>query len=253
MKHISGYFSSLALLLFSLGAFAQEQPADTTVAVPKTYRYGIRVGTDLYRLTRSLYDDNYKGLEIVADYRLTRKIYLAGELGNEEKTVDDNQLNFTTNGSYFKVGFDYNAYENWLDMENMLYVGVRYGVSTFSQTLNSYTIYQNTDILDTAASNNYFPDVTVAANQEFTGLSAHWIEVVGGVKAEVFDNVFIGFSVRLKNLISNKKPDNFDNLHIPGFDRTYAGNFGAGFNYTVSYFIPLYKTQAKKAEAAPKE
>jgi hypothetical protein len=163
-------------------------------------------------------------------------------------TVDDDMLNFTANGSYFKIGFDFNAYENWLDMENMIFVGMRYGVSSFSQTLNSYKIYQNTNI---DGDGNYFPEVTVPANTEYSGLSAHWIEVVGGVKAELFSNLYLGFSVRLKNLISNKKPEGFDNLYIPGFDRTYAGNFGVGFNYTLSYFIPLYKAQAKK-EQAPK-
>ena len=30
-------------------------------------------------------------------------------------------------------------------------------------------------------------------------------------------------------------------LYIPGFNRTYDGSFGVGFNYTVSYFIPIYK------------
>jgi len=235
--------------MVSFSAFAQEQAADTTTVAPKTYRYGIRVGADLHRLTRSLYDDNYKGFEIVGDYRLTKKIYVAGELGNDNMTVDDDRLNFTAKGSYFKVGFDYNAYENWLDMENMIFVGVRYGISSFSQTLNSYTVYQNSDIDNTG---NYFPDVTVNSGTEFNDLSAHWIELVGGVKAELFDNLFLSFSVRLKNLISNKKPEGFDNLYIPGFDRTYAGNFGAGFNYSISYFIPLYKTQAKKAEEQAK-
>jgi hypothetical protein len=32
------------------------------------------------------------------------------------------------------------------------------------------------------------------------------IEVVAGLKAKVFDNVFIGFSLRLNRLVSNKKP-----------------------------------------------
>jgi hypothetical protein len=27
-----------------------------------------------------------------------------------------------------KVGFDYNAYENWLDMENVISIGMRYGL-----------------------------------------------------------------------------------------------------------------------------
>ncbi len=222
------------LLLASFSAFAQEtQPKDSVAAIPvKTERYGLRVGADLYRPARSLYEDGFKGFEIVADYRLTKKIYFAGELGNADYTLADEQVNFTTKGSYFKVGFDYNAYENWLDMENMIYVGMRYGFSTFSQNLNSYTIYDTSD---------YFDDVVVYPDQKFGGLSAHWVEVVGGLKAEVIDNLFLGFNVRLNILVTETKPDNFANLYIPGFNRTYEGNFGAGFSYTVSYFIPFYK------------
>jgi hypothetical protein len=52
----------------------------------------------------------------VGDYRLTKNIFLA-ELGNENKTTDD--ANFTTKVHILKAGFDYNAYENWLDMENI--------------------------------------------------------------------------------------------------------------------------------------
>jgi hypothetical protein len=86
-----------------------------------------------------LYDEGYKGIEFVGDYRLTKKYFLAAELGNENKTTDDDRLNFTT-GLYLKVGFDYNAYENWLDMENIIPL-VCYGFSTFNQELNSYKIY----------------------------------------------------------------------------------------------------------------
>lgn len=243
MKYISRSIYSL-FLLASFSVLAQEKPGDSTKIVTppaKSDRYGIRVGVDLYRLGRSLSDDKYKGFEVVADYRLTKKIYAAGELGTLDFTVDDDQVNFTTKGSYFKIGFDYNAYENWLDMENMIYTGVRYGFSTFSQNLNSYKIYDK---------DPYFDEVVVYPNQKYSGLTAHWAEVIAGIKAEVFDNLFLGFSVRLNVLLTEKKPTGFDNLYIPGFNRTYDGNFGVGFNYTVSYFIPLYK---KKIEQPVKE
>jgi hypothetical protein len=208
--------------------------AKKTDSIPvKTNRYGLRVGIDLFKLSRSFYEDKYQGLEVVGDYRISKKYYLAGELGNENKTVDDDQLNFTTKGTYFRVGFDYNFYENWLDMENKVYIGMRYGVSTFSQRLNSYKLYN---------ANPYFEETpTVFPNEVFNGLTAQWLEVVVGVNAKVFNNFYMGFSFRMNNLITNKKPDTFDNLYIPGFNRTYDGNFGAGFNYTVSYFIPIYK------------
>ncbi|MXN90550.1 hypothetical protein GR160_04875 [Flavobacterium sp. Sd200] len=263
MTYISRFIGSLLLLLsFSVMAQQNEKqlpktPADSVAvaAAPvKKDRYGIRVGLDLYRLSRSFYEDGFRGIEVVADYRLTKKWYAAAELGNVKFTVDDTQLNFTTNGSYLKVGFDHNVYENWLDMENMIYVGFRYGFASFSQNLNSYKIYQNSaldDIDDTTTPTNYFDEVTVYTDRNYSGLTAHWVELIGGVKAKLFNNLFLGFSVRLNGLLSETKPSGFDNLYLPGFNRTYDGKFGVGFNYTLSYFIPLYKKQIAKKEEAP--
>ena len=238
MKYMLKFIFSLSLVCISLLGNAQTKD---TAKVMYPERYGLRVGVDLHKIARSFYEKDYRGFEVVGDYRLTKRFYIAGEIGNEDKTVDDDRLNFTTKGTYFKVGFDYNSFENWLDMENMIYAGMRYGVSSFSQTLNSYTIYDPT---------NYYGENTVISGEKFGGLNASWLEVIGGIKAELFSNVYLGFSVRLNYLVSNKKPDGFDNLFIPGYNRTYDGKFGAGFNYTLSYFIPIYKknktTTAKK-------
>lgn len=237
MKHILKYTFSLVLFLFSWQGFSQDSLSTKKPLYPE--RYGLRVGIDLHRLTKSFYDKNYQGLEVVGDYRLTKKYYIAGELGNEEKTVNDDRMNFTTKGTYFKVGFDYNSYENWLDMENIVHIGLRYGLSSFSQNLNSYKIYDAT---------NFYGENVVFPNEKFDGLNAGWIEVVGGVKAKLFNNLFLGFSLRLNYLVSQKKPETFDNLYIPGFNRTYDGKFGAGFNYTLSYFIPIYKKNKEKSQ-----
>lgn len=231
MKHISKYSFSIIWILCSISIHAQKN--DTIVVAPKVERYGIRVGADLSKIARTLFDSDYQGLELVGDYRLTKKYFLAGELGNENKTTNDDQINFTTKGTYFKVGFDYNAHENWLDLENIISIGLRYGVSTFSQKLNSYEVYNP---------NPYFGEIPdTQSGKSFGGLSAQWVEVVAGVKTRVFDNFFVGFSLRANRLVSNQKPGGFDNLYIPGFNRTYDGDFGVGFNYTVTYFIPIYK------------
>lgn len=236
MKYMLKFIFSLSLVCVSLLGNAQTK--DTTkVLYPE--RYGLRLGIDLHKIARTFYEKDYRGLEVVGDYRLTKKFYVAGEIGNEDKTIDDDRLNFTTNGTYFKVGFDYNSFENWLDMENMIYVGMRYGVSSYSHTLNTYKIYDPT---------NYYGETIITSGAKFDNLNASWVEVIGGIKAELFNNLYLGFSVRLNYLVSNKKPADFDNLFIPGYNRTYDGKFGAGFNYTLSYFIPIYK---KKKEIEP--
>lgn len=270
MKHMSKYFSSICLLfaVFLVQAqeiatdtikkeIKQEKPKTTTKVVAETIpdsvpvrkdRYGLRVGVDLYKLTRGLYDKDYKGVEFVGDFRLTKKYYLAVELGFEDKTTDDDRLNSTATGTYIKGGFDYNTYQNWLDMENIISIGLRGGFSTFSQQLNHYKIYN---------ANPYWGEIPpISDGTKYTGLTAAWTEVVLGLKAKVFNNVFVGFSVQLKMLLANKEPDNFENLYIPGFNRTYDGSFGVGFNYTVSYFIPLYKKKViipETEKKAPKK
>ncbi len=227
----------IVMLLFSSMAMAQNNTENETVKDTLIYKqkYGLRVGADIGRLVRSFVDDNYTGFEVVGDYRLTKRIYLAGELGNEERTIDNEVLNNTTKGSYFKAGIDLNFYRNWLDMENMIYAGFRAGASTFSQTLNNYSIYD--------VNNQYWNEqVFVEQNEEFKGLTATWLEIQIGMKAEMFNNFYAGFNVQLKGLITETEPGNFENLFIPGFNRTYdSGRFGTGFNFNLSYLIPIFK------------
>ena len=245
MKHISKYIFNFLVVMISFSIQSQSTKKENTTkakdSIPaKVERYGVRFGVDLYKLSKSIYEKNYKGLELVGDYRISKNYFLAAKIGNENKTTDDTRLNFTTKGTYIKAGFDYNSYENWLNMENMVYIGLRYGASTFSQELNNYKVYNR---------NTYFRETpSQISGEKFDGLSAQWIEFVAGIKAKVFNNVFIGFNFRINMLVANNKPENFDNLYIPGFNRTYDGDFGAGFNYTVSYLLPLYKKTGKKKE-----
>ncbi|WP_430468379.1 DUF6048 family protein [Winogradskyella ouciana] len=231
------YIKSMAiLLLFSTIAFAQEEKKTVTDTLVYKQKYGLRLGADISKLGRTFFDDNYTGFEIMGDYRLTKKIYLAGEIGNEERTIENEVLNNTTKGSYFKGGIDLNFYKNWLDMENMIYVGFRAGASTFSQTLNSYRVYD--------VNHQYWNDdlFSVEEGEEFKGLTAIWAEIQIGIKAEMFNNFYAGINVQLKGLVTETAPDNFENLYIPGFNRTYdSGRFGVGFGFNLSYLVPIFK------------
>jgi len=217
-------------MIFSAGAQNDSIAQDSTKYKQK---YGLRLGGDLGKIVRTAIDDDYTGFEINADYRYSKNLFIAGELGTEEKTTSTEFLNSTAKGSYFKAGIDYNMYKNWLDMENMIYSGFRVGASSFSQTVNSYTVFNT---------NQDFPQTTITESSEHKGLNAIWAELIIGLKAEVLNNLFVGLNVQLKARITETEPDNFENIYIPGFGRTYdSGRFGIGFGYNVSYLIPLYK------------
>jgi hypothetical protein len=53
--------------------------------------------------------------------------------------------------------------------------------------------------------------------------------------------------------MSNNEPEGFANLYIPGFNKTYENSkFGAGINYSISYFIPFYKSKGNSKTPKPK-
>lgn len=225
----------MLVMLFSMTSFAQEEPQENVVdTLVYKQKYGIRIGGDIGKIARSLIDEDYTGFEINADYRLTKNLYLAGEIGTEERSVITDFLDVTATGSYFKAGIDYNSYTNWLDMQNMIFFGFRGGVSSFSQEINQFTVY-NTDQYWNAP----FTDTT---SEEFKGLTAIWAELIIGIKAELVTNLYAGLNVQIKSMISQDQPDGFENLYVPGFNRTYdSGRFGIGFGYTISYLIPIFK------------
>ena len=171
----------------------------------------------------------------MGDFRITKKFYIAAEIGNEKKDQFETNQNSRTSGSFLKIGVDYNAYNNWFGLNNAIYGGLRYGFSTFKQELLAYEIY---------ATDQTFPPTSITAPIEYSGLSAHWAELIVGVKTEILTNLYLSVNLQLKRKLSEVKPDNFNNLYIPGFNRTYDfSEFGAGFGYSISYLIPIFKMQ----------
>ncbi|GAA4975415.1 DUF6048 family protein [Algibacter aquimarinus] len=207
-------------------------PVNDTIVIKE--KYGLRVGVDMSKLGRSFFDDDYSGFEIAADYRLKKRLYIAGEIGFDEKTTVTDFLDVTSKGSYIKAGIDYNMYQNWLNMDNMIYSGFRIGASSFSQNRNSFTVY---------TTNQYWaPQFTSTDLEEFKGLTAIWAELIIGMKVELFNNLYLGLNAQLKIMASETEPDNFGNVFIPGFNKTFDGSgIGVGYGYTISYRIPLYK------------
>lgn len=225
-------------MLFCAPTFAQNdsipEPTVASDTLKAQVKYGLRVGADLGRILSSFINEDFTGFEIMGDYRITHKWFIAGEFGIQEQTSVEDYLNVTASGTYIKAGADYNAYDNWYGMDNMIYGGFRVAGSSFSQTLNSYTVYNDTQY--------WTPQFSSNDAIKNSGLTAAWVEFIAGIKAEVLNNLFLGANLQFKYMVSENQPDDFNNLYIPGFNKTYeSSNFGFGFGYNISYLIPLYK------------
>ena len=209
---------------------------DTLIKKDKLLKINkIRLGLDLLKPILSSSEGDNLNYEIVGDLQLTENVYLAGEYGLVDKVIEDENINFNSTGSFLRIGFDYNMFENWIGMDNSIYVGVRYGTSSFSSKILDYNV-RNKD--------SYFSNLVTDEFEtiEHSNLSGNWIEILLGIKVETFKNVYLGLSLRLNKLLSDEKPNNFGNLFIPGFNKvTDENTFGSGFNYTLTYSIPLRK------------
>lgn len=234
LKYIISYFFAMSVGF----AWSQEElPKDSLIvnqmdSIQSKEAYGIRVGFDISRPLIQTLQKQDLGFEITADYRVKKNWYVAMELGYESEPGLEDFIDFHTKGSYAKIGFNYNAYENWHGMNNEVYVGMRYGYGQFQQTLNSYTVVDFS---------NYFQNYTATPGSVFDGLSAHWAELHFGLKVETLPNLFLTAGVHFKKLLSDKEPNGFANLYIPGFNSVLLNRNAVGFNYTISYLIPIKK------------
>jgi len=195
-------------------------------------KYGIRAGIDLSKQIRMLTEE-YSGLSLYGDIKIKERLFIVAELGNDQKTIETENINSKLSGSYIKTGFNYNLYNNLPGLNNEIYVGLRYSQSLFKNELIDYSIYNK---------DRFWNDQRILEYKEFDNLKSIWIEFVVGFNSEIKNNLFMGLSLRLNRMLKQDIPENFTNLFIPGFNKvTENNNFGTGITYSVIYQIPIIK------------
>tara|TARA_Y100000591_G_scaffold45772_1_gene34294 strand:- start:117 stop:839 length:723 start_codon:yes stop_codon:yes gene_type:complete len=235
-KLIFSFIISLIMPISMVFSQTENESNDSLTSSDKILNINkIRFGFDVFKPVKSSSEGDNLNYEIVGDLQITDRLYLAAEYGLIDRLIEDENINFISDGNFFRIGFDYNMFNNWVGMDNAIFIGLRYGSSNFSNKIESYNIRNSDGYFSNLVENNY-----ETINHE--NLTGSWLEIVAGVKVETFNNVYLGFSLRLNKLLSTKKPDNFDNLFIPGFNKVTDDNtWGSGFNYTLTYSIPLRK------------
>ena len=235
-KQIFIFIISIIIPIQTVFSQVENQLTDSLINKNKILNINkIRFGFDIFKPIKSTSEGDNLNYEIVGDLQITENLYLAGEYGLIDRLIEDENINFNSNGSFLRFGFDYNMFKNWVGMDNAIFLGLRYGSSNFSNKIESYNVRNSDAYFSNFVDNNY-------QTIDHSNLTGNWLEIVAGVKVETFNNVYLGFSLRLNKLLSTEKPENFDNLYIPGFNKVTDDNtFGSGFNYTLTYSIPLRK------------
>lgn len=208
------------------------------------------------------------------------KWFLVGEFGHSSaapfvelstkaaqalRLIPANAFQYEVSGGYFRVGVEYNFMRKYFNDEALV-AGVRYGRSFFNHNLQYGLIEDslwNVKIADS--------EITIGSMQA-SGLSADWFELVGGLKVNVWKNIFVGTTVRillLNGIYGENQPlqSSFTSTvfdptsptpivktltnykqnavilranEIPGFGNTES-SARLSFSFTVSYRINLKK------------
>ena len=162
-------------------------------------KYGIRAGIDLSKQIRMLTEE-YSGLSLYGDIKIKERLFIVAELGNDQKTIETENINSKLSGSYIKTGFNYNLYNNLPGLNNEIYVGLRYSQSLFKNELIDYSIYNK---------DRFWNDQRILEYKEFDNLKSSWIEFVVGFNSEIKNNLFMGLSLRLNRMLKQDIPENF--------------------------------------------
>lgn len=196
-------------------------------------QYGLRLGIDLSRIPVHYFNPYRTDFEIQGDARVDTDLYVAAEAG-WNKTRLDNQpvFEYHSQGYYLKAGVDYNLIKLEFPQEaNMVYAGFRYGVARMTRTIPQYQV-----------NDPYWGNVNGSFSTKT--LVPQWGELILGMKAEVLNNLFLGWALHLRILTTQNIDKQVRPYIIPGFG-VATKNSVFDVSYTLSYRIPLWKPRQR--------
>lgn len=211
---------------FSILGFGQEQELPHYEITN-----GVRINAEIIRPILSIVQNNYTAYEFNIDVGIKPKLFLAADFGYQNHLQEDSLPSFSykTTGRYFKIGVDRNFINFENSVDDVVSLGVRYGVASLTNTIKNAIVF-----------NEYWGNSDPFSDSE--NFQAHWLELVVGMKTPIFKNVYMGWDLRGKILLYqnseiSKRP------YIAGFGNPSSTTlkFSSSFHYYLSYRIPFKK------------
>jgi hypothetical protein len=231
MVRTYAYSISLLLLLLS---FAEVRGQDTI-----EFPLKIRIGMDIAGPVKYFSDKNILNIEGFASIDRSAKrsiIFGAGYLDYQYSQYNYSYLN---NGIFMRAGMEFNILKPEKSQgKYWTGVGLSYGISRFS----SETPFYKQD--------NYWGSVSSSIPK--TKNWGHYLEVSPGVKAEMFKNFSMGWSISVRALLYTSTGKDLKPVYFPGYGSGTKA-ITSSFKYFLVWNIPYKKIKVIKAPPPPKE
>ena len=189
---------------------------------------GIRLGFDFGGFAAGLAKISNQKMEFSGDVGY-KKMFFVGELGFGTKNEKNELYNYKQQGYYARLGID----KNLLKGDDALFVGMRYGFS-----------YQRHQADGIKISDPYWGSID-GSSIPASDFSVHWLEGVGGIKVKLFNNFYMGYTLRLKIKFYNSNYGEYQPFTVIGFGKPDK-SVQAGMSYYIFYKIPFNKKKQGK-------
>jgi hypothetical protein len=197
-------------------------PVDSVV-IPLKIRTGIEIAGPVIYFT----DKSILNLEafVTTDLNEKMSLYLGG--GYSDYSYSQYNYSFKSKGTFYKAGVDFNLLRPEV-AEGRYWAGIgfHYGLSRFTSETPSFK-YENYWGITTSS---------IAASTNW----AHYFEISGGFKAELFKNFSIGWLISLRKLIYTGAAKDLRPVYYPGIGEG-GKSLSYGLNYYISWNIPFKK------------
>ena len=186
---------------------------------------GVYLSTDVFGYIYPLFvKDKYYSSELSLMVNLKNRFFPVVEVGVGYTDMVSHLYNigYRTSAPYYRVGMDYNMqYKN--KKPGYIYLGGRVGYTSFDYSVDAPSLVD--------------PVWGGEAPVQFTDVPcrAVWVEAVGGVRAEIVKNFYMGWSLRYKYPLYTGPVVNGSPWYIPGYGTGKSSAFGA--TYSITYYF----------------
>lgn len=220
-------FIALLISVAPMGVWAQALK-QTPKQTPKTEIFqGFYLSGDVFGYIYPIFaKDKYYSSEAAITANLCNRFFPVVEIGfgHTDMVSQLYEIGYRTRAPYYRIGMDYNVqYKN--GKPNYIYLGGRMGYTTFDYSVEAPPLID--------------PIWGGEAPVQFTNIpgQALWAEAVGGVRAEIMKNCYMGWALRYKYLIRQGDITNGGPWYIPGFGTGKKTAFGA--TYSITFYFRL--------------
>ncbi len=222
--------SSSLLFLFPAPAWAQKKDKEQLKADYKAspFYQGSSIGVEIAGIGGYLLGGDIMSSEILLQSNLKNRFLPTLEIGygKTDAVNDANDMHYKTSAPYFRIGMDYNVFYLKPYLPGYLYVGLRYGMSSFTY-----------DVSGPDMSDPNYGGTTVPFSYSGMKSKASWLEGVVGIKVRIYKGFHMGWAVRYKMRMSIDNHENSVPWYVPGFGKNASSSFN--LTYNLIYNLPF--------------